>query len=143
MFFAQNIGICLPPASVSGFLGKRQQLLALVPSYPVVIQQPGDVSWFKAAARQLVPTDLGLRPAQGLPDLIGSLACGITKTTELYGQAPSPYRRTPRGRHLSAFPVARANCGTSVPRAKGRMSATCSVFSVRVSLRLTIRPGPP
>jgi hypothetical protein len=46
MLFGQDVGVCLPPALVSGFLGERQQLLAVIALDSVVLQEPCDVVGF-------------------------------------------------------------------------------------------------
>src|SRR5258708_7941093 len=112
----QDVGIGLPPALVGGFLSERQQPLTVTTLDSVEIQEPRDVGRLQAAARQLIPADLSLRPAKSNAYLVGSLPRGGAKTTELGGKAPPPYRRAAGGGHLSA------------PRCWGELRDQCAMW---------------
>src|ERR1039457_3420864 len=100
MPFGQDIRVCLPPALAGGFLGERQQLLAVAALDSVALQEPRDIVGLKTALRQLVAAYLGFRPAEGLPDVLGSLSRARTETTKLGGKTPTLDRRAAGGRHL-------------------------------------------
>src|SRR5260370_5123370 len=102
MPFGQVVGVCLPPSLVGGLLGERQQLLAVAALDSVDLQEPADVTRLQAALRQLVPADLGLRPAKYLRDVLGSLSRAGAEATKLGGKTPSPDRRAAGGGHLGA-----------------------------------------
>ena len=92
MPFSQDVGVCLPPALVSGFLSEHQQLLALAARDSVELQKSCDISGLQVAPCQSYRLILAFDQPRTYPNVFGSLPRTGAETMKLGGKTPTPRR---------------------------------------------------